>query len=635
MDRPRFAATGTARYEEALDGLDDHFVILDEEWRYVFVNTRAAEVLGRPAEDLLGKVIWEFFPEAVGNQFYGELQRAATERVSIHSEHYYPPFDRWFVNHIYPYAGGVCVFTTDITELKRAQQERERLYALLETVARQMPAAVLIADTSGGVVFGNEQATRLTGFRYSVGDRINAGLQTHQVLDLSGRPLEAAEWPVTRALEGGETVHNEEILLVRDDGGRMVLEANAAPVLDRENRIVAAVLVFRDVTRRRQNEEALREADRRKDEFLAMLAHELRNPLAPILHAVHVLRQLEPASPREAWCQEVIERQTVHLSRLVDDLLDISRITQGKVTLRREPVDLAAMVMRAVETVRPFLEDRRHELVLDLPAEPVVLAGDLVRLAQVLSNLLHNAAKYTQDGGRIELSAWAGEGEVVLRVRDNGIGIPPEVLSRIFDLFMQADRSLSRSEGGLGVGLTLVRSLVLMHDGSVEAHSDGPGQGTEMVVRLPAQVEAQPVAPAAPEPEAERSAVDRRGRRVLVVDDSRDSAESLALLLELKGHEVRVALDGPAALEAARGFLPEIVLLDIGLPGMDGYEVARRLRAGRDGIDGEGMLLVALTGYGQDEDRRRSREAGFDHHLVKPVDFDELARVLGVRVPVK
>jgi PAS domain S-box-containing protein len=625
MDRPRFAATGTARYEEALGGIDDHFAILDTEWRYVFVNARAAEILGMPAEELVGKVIWELFPAAVGNQFYQELHRVAAERVSIHSEHYYEPFDRWFVNHIYPFPGGVCVFTTDITELKRAQQERERLFALLETVTRQMPAAVLIADTAGGLVFANEQATRLTGYRYSVGDPIAAGLQTHQVLDLSGRPLEPSEWPVMRALQSGETVHNEEFLIVREDVGRLVIEANAAPVLDREGRIAAAVLVFRDVTRRRRDEEALREADRRKDEFLAMLAHELRNPLAPILHAVHVLRQLEPASPREAWCQEVIERQTVHLSRLVDDLLDISRITQGKVALQRRPVELETMVTRAVETVRPFLESRHHELVVDLPAERVVLEGDLVRLAQVLSNLLHNAAKYTQDGGRIELSATGRDGEVVVRVRDNGMGIPAEMLARIFDLFMQADRSLSRSEGGLGVGLTLVRSLVEMHGGTVEAHSEGPGRGTEIVVRLPARVEAEPTAMAAPA--AAEGDGEAARRRVLVVDDNEDSADSLALLLELKGHEVRVALDGPAALATAHAFQPEVVLLDIGLPGMDGYEVARRLRAERAGEGG--LLLVALTGYGQDEDRRRSREAGFDHHLVKPVDFDELTRVLG------
>lgn len=497
LRRPQFAATGTVRYEEALTGIDDHFVLMDEEFRYVYVNARAAEILGKPAGELIGHRIWDLYPDAVGNQFYHELHRAVSERVSIHSEHYYAPFDRWYENHIYPFAGGVCVFSTDITELKQAQLERERLL------------------------------------------------------------------------------------------------------------------------------EALREADRRKDEFLAMLAHELRNPLAPILHAVQILRRREPATAEEAWCEKVIERQTAHLTRLVDDLLDISRITQGKVTLQREPVELEAVVTRAVETVRPFLEGRRHELVLELPREPVVLEGDLVRLAQILANLLHNAAKYTPDGGRIELSAEQMDGEALLRLRDNGIGIPPEMLSRVFDLFTQADRSLSRSEGGLGVGLTLVRTLVELHGGSVTALSPGPGRGTEILVRLPARPElsrreeAEPVAHTTPKAAA--------GRRILVVDDNQDSAESLALLLELHGHEVRTAFAGPAALETASTFRPDVVLLDIGLPGMDGYEVARRLRA-----DDHRSLLVALTGYGRDDDRQRSQEAGFDHHLVKPVDLEELARVLEV-----
>jgi PAS domain S-box-containing protein len=620
--RPTFAATGTVRYEEALGAIEDHFAILDREFRYVFVNAKAAETLGRPAEELIGHRIWDLFPGAVGNQFYQELHRAASERVPIHSEHYYEPFDRWFVNHVYPWADGVCVFSTDITELKRAQQERERLFALLETVARQMPAALLIADAeSGRVVFSNQQVVRITGHEYRSGDEIAAGpdLGAFTVLRPNGAQMESEEWPVTRAVRGGETIRDEEIVLVREDGTRVALEANAGPVRDREGRIIAGVLVFQDVTERKEAEVALREADRRKDEFLAMLAHELRNPLAPILHAVNALRDLEPGSTKAEWCQQVIERQVLHLSRLVDDLLDISRITQGKVKLQKEPLDLRAIVNRAVETVRPFVESRRHELLLNLPSEPMALEGDLVRLAQVVANLLHNAAKYTQNGGRIELDAERLDGHVVLRIRDNGIGIPDEMLGRIFDLFTQVDRSLSRSEGGLGVGLTLVRSLVAMHGGTVAAHSNGPGQGTEFEIQLPAldQVET------APETSLERPTQTVR-RRVLVVDDNADSAESLAMILEIRGHQARIAADGPQALEVARELRPEVVMLDIGLPGMDGYEVARRLRAEHDGL-----LLIALTGYGQDEDRRRSKEAGFDHHLVKPVDFALLQEVMG------
>ncbi len=620
--RPTFAAAGTVRYEEALGAIEDHFAILDREFRYVFVNAKAAETLGRPAEELIGHRIWDLFPEAIGNQFYEELHRAASARVPIHSEHYYPPFDRWFVNHIYPYAEGLCIFTTDITDLKRAQQERERLFALLETVARQMPAALLIADAeSGKVVFSNRQVARITGHEVGPGDDVEAGPNLHEfeLYRPNGVILAAEEWPVTRALRAGETIRDEEILLRRTDGTRIAIEANAGPVRDRDGKILAGVVVFQDVTERKEAEVALREADRRKDEFLAMLAHELRNPLAPILHAVNALRQLDPGSTQADWCKEVIERQVLHLSRLVDDLLDISRITQGKVKLQKERVDLHSVIHRAVETVRPFVESRRHELVLDLPPEPMVLEGDLVRLAQVVANLLHNAAKYTQNGGRIELGAERQNGEVVLRVRDNGMGIPDEMLGRIFDLFTQVDRSLSRSEGGLGVGLTLVRSLVTMHDGSVAARSEGPGQGTEFEIRLPAAAHVEVTLDNSTEHPAPPAS-----RRVLVVDDNADSAESLAMILSLRGHEARTALDGPQALAVAREFRPAVVMLDIGLPGMDGYEVARRLRSEHDGI-----LLVALTGYGQDEDRRRSKEAGFDHHLVKPVDFAVLQEVMG------
>ena len=620
--RPTFAATGTVRYEEALGAIEDHFAILDREFRYVFLNAKAAETLGRPAEELIGNRIWDLFPGAVGNQFYQEIHHAASARVPIHSEHYYEPFDRWFVNHIYPYADGLCVFTTDITELKRAQQERERLFALLETVARQMPAALLIADAeTGKVVFSNRQVARITGHEYAPGDDVEAGPDLHafEVLRPNGDILAADEWPVTRALRAVETIRDEEIVLVRRDGTRVAVEANAGPVRDRDGRIIAGVLVFQDVTERKEAEVALREADRRKDEFLAMLAHELRNPLAPILHAVNALRELDPGSTRAERCQEVIERQVLHLSRLVDDLLDISRITQGKVKLQKEKVELRSIVNRAVETVRPFVESRRHELVLNLPAEPMVLEGDLIRLAQVVANLLHNSAKYTQNGGRIELGAERLDGHVVLRVRDNGIGIPNEMLGRIFDLFTQVDRSLSRSEGGLGIGLTLVRSLVALHGGSVVAHSDGPGQGTELKLLLPALEHAEMTLETTPE-----QPVRAVSRRVLVVDDNADSAESLAMILEIRGHETRMALDGPQAIAVARDFRPEVVMLDIGLPGMDGYEVARHLRAEHDGL-----LLIALTGYGQDEDRRRSQEAGFDHHLVKPVDFSVLQEVMG------
>ena len=367
----------------------------------------------------------------------------------------------------------------------------------------------------------------------------------------------------------------------------------------------------------------LASADQRKDEFLAMLAHELRNPLAPVRNALQVLRMKCMGDSLVERMGEMMGRQVAHMSRLVDDLLDVSRFTRGKVNLRIERVELADVVARAVESARPLIDARGHELSVSVPHEPVHLHADLTRVIQVLGNLLTNAAKYTPESGHVWLTAFREGDEAVVGVRDNGIGIPAEMLPQVFDLFTQVARTLDRSQGGLGIGLTLVRSLVELHGGSVHAASEGPGRGSEFVVRLPAL-------PADLPRNDERKAVTARApptisHRILIVDDNVDSAESLAMLLELTGHIARTAHDGPAALETALAFRPRVVLLDIGLPRMDGYEVARRLR--QDPAYA-GMTVIAMTGYGQEEDRRRSKEAGFDRHLVKPVDPDELQDLL-------
>jgi signal transduction histidine kinase/DNA-binding response OmpR family regulator len=369
----------------------------------------------------------------------------------------------------------------------------------------------------------------------------------------------------------------------------------------------------------------IQDANRRKNEFLSMLAHELRNPLAPIRNATEILRRQGPHEATLDWAREVIDRNVHQLSRLVDDLLDVSRITRGKIRLQREPVEMAAVVAQAVEISQPLIHGRKHQLAVALPPEPVWVNGDSTRLAQVLANLLNNAAKYTDEGGRIWLTLERAGGEVVVRVRDTGVGIPPEMLGSVFDLFTQVDRSLDRSQGGLGIGLTLVRRLVEMHGGSVAAYSGGPNQGSEFVVRLPAL--AAPPPPRPSENGSRREPVVKSARRrVLVVDDNVDAAEGMALLLRLSGHEVRTAHDGPSALGAVDAFRPELVLLDIGLPRMDGYEVARRLRARPELA---ALRLVAITGYGQEEDRQRCKEAGFDQHLVKPVDPQVLQQLLG------
>ena len=376
------------------------------------------------------------------------------------------------------------------------------------------------------------------------------------------------------------------------------------------------------LTERLRNEQALRAADRRKDEFLATLGHELRNPLAPILNSLEILKLSGAANDSGAsQACAVMDRQVHHLNRLVDDLLEVSRITRGIVEVKKEPQDLVAIVRAAIDTSRPVLEGFRHELIVNAPATgSICVAGDAVRLTQVFANLLNNAAKYTNHGGHIAITVSTDDHHATVSVKDDGIGIAPNLLGTVFDMFMQLDRSTRRAQGRLGIGLTLVKSLVGMHGGTVEARSDGPGQGSEFVVRLPLLADTA-------KPEAPRTIEPLPRRRILIVDDSRDGGESMTVLLRVLGAEVELVHSGRAALEAVGAFKPDVVLLDIGMPGMDGYEVARRIRANSDH---RGVMLIALTGWGQEEDRQRSAAAGFNHHLVKPADIDQLRQLLTV-----
>ncbi|MDB5387190.1 MAG: hypothetical protein JWM11_2836 [Planctomycetaceae bacterium] len=365
----------------------------------------------------------------------------------------------------------------------------------------------------------------------------------------------------------------------------------------------------------------LQAADRQKNEFLSMLAHELRNPLAPIRNATQLLGLRASDEPDLQWIRDVIERQVVQMVRLVDDLLDISRITRGKIDLQRAPVELATIVAHAVETSKPLIDSRNHQLAVALPTHPVWIHGDLTRLAQVLTNLLNNAAKYTEVGGQIWLTARHDGNSAIVSVRDTGSGVPPEMLNAIFDLFTQVNRTLDRSQGGLGIGLTLVRQLVEMHHGTVSAASDGPDRGSEFTVTLPVMTEMD----SHNSPNRAGSLATGEPIKILVVDDNADSADSLARLLRLIGHQVDVAYDGPSGLAAAQIFEPSVIVLDIGLPGMDGFAVAERLRELKSTKD---ALLIALTGYGQYKDQLNTRQAGFDHHLTKPVELSALQLLL-------
>lgn len=392
-----------------------------------------------------------------------------------------------------------------------------------------------------------------------------------------------------------------------------------------------------------QKAEELVLADQRKDEFLSMLAHELRNPLAPIVMATEMLRHVGRGQPTVERYRTVIERQAKNLTRLVDDLLDVSRITRRSITLRLQVCELAPLVQSAVEAARPLVDAAGHSLVVQLPPWPVRLTVDPTRFEQVLVNLLNNAAKYTEPRGDISLTASVADGELVIRVRDSGVGIPPDLLPHVFDLFVQGKRSLARSQGGIGIGLTLVKNLVEMHGGTVEAHSDGAGQGTEMIVRVPLVASQGDRRTSGQDPahgdgsasgEASAAGASRgaaievaTGKRILVVEDNVDAAESLVDLLELWGHEVRSVRNGEDAVRVAEELRPHVALVDVGLPGIDGYEVARRLR--RSAPPGAELLVIGATGYGQDSDRQQGADAGFDHHLVKPLDADLLCRLLG------
>ncbi len=504
----------------------------------------------------------------------------------------------------------------------RDLEERYRL--LMESVKDY---AILMIDPEGTVLSWNAGAQRLLG--YTEGEIIGAPFTRFFTPEDTDKGLPQNE--LQRATTEGRAI--DENWVVRKDGSRFWASGVTTPLVDGTLRGFAKV--FRDLTERKGAEDALRESEgryrklaeeleemnSRKDKFLAMLSHELRNPLAPILTALHVMQQEQTANPVQQHARTIVERQVRQLSRLVDDLLEASRLTAGKIKVRKERTELRVVVERALETARPLIEARRHELFLSLPDQPVPLYADPTRLEQVVLNLLTNAAKYTPEGGSVSLTAYREDAQAVVRVRDTGVGINPELLPRVFDLFTQAEQGLERTQGGLGIGLALVKSLVEMHEGTVQAQS-AVGQGSEFVVRLPVKA-----APAHHEPEAAKPTRSPPVLRVLVVDDNVDAADSLAMLLRLGGHDVREAHSGPAAVQAAQAYQPGVVLLDIGLPGMDGYRVAERLR---QQPETQKAILIALTGYGQESDRQRAREAGFDHHLVKPVDPQRLQDLLAM-----
>jgi PAS domain S-box-containing protein len=620
------AEEARARLAAIVESSDDAIVSKTLDGTILSWNAGAERIFGYTAAEAVGKPITLIIPperlaeehEILGRLSRGErVEHFETVRVAKGGRRVHIALTISPVRDAEGRVVGASKVARDVTDRRRAEEAlREKDERLQLLVGHATDYALVMTDSEGRVLEWAGGAERITGWREDeVRGRPAAVLFTPEDR-AAGRPEEE----MRTAAEAGRAL--DKRWHVRKDGTRFFGDGVMVPLRGPAGDLRGFGKVFQDVTDRKRAEEALREADRRKDEFIALLAHELRNPLAPIRNGLQVLRLSDDPGVRER-SQEVMDRQLSHMVRLIDDLLDVSRISQNKMDLRRSRVLLAEAVGGAVETARPLIDAAGHELTVSLPPDPVYLDADPTRLTQVFANLLTNSAKYTERGGRIWLTAAPAGGEVVISVRDTGIGIPAASLPTIFDLFSQVDRSIERATGGLGIGLALVKGLVEMHGGSVAVSSGGPGRGTEFTVRLPVlATDPQPFHHA---PGGRVGRVGSPGRRILVVDDNRDSAGTMAEMLTILGNEVVTAHDGVEAVEAAGAFRPEVVLMDVGMPRLNGYDATRRIR---EQAWGREMTVVALTGWGQEGDRLQSREAGCDGHLVKPVSLPDLEKLL-------
>jgi PAS domain S-box-containing protein len=621
----------TQRFELALQGSFISLAYQDLDLRYTWYYnfpTKSGDALGLTDADLFCE---EDAAVLIGIKREVLASRERRRRtVTVHTQEARTFYDL-LVEPILDGDGGVqgvkCA-AFDVTDRKNAELAIVEREAQLATLANAMPQLVWIGRPDGALEYVNRRLCEYTGLRE---DEVIRHDTWRRVVHPQDWDAAMAVW--ADAISRGAPYTLEQRLR-RADGVYRWFLVRAQPERDRVGRLVRWYGTSTDIDEAKRLEKqmmatqaALREADLRKDLFLATLSHELRNPLAPIRNAAQILASPALSPQRLQWAQSVIQRQVKHMAWLLDDLLDVARITQGKLELKKERVTLNGMVDAAVEATQPLFDDKKHRLTVNLPVAAPVLHADPLRISQVLSNLLTNAAKYTDPGGHIELSAQVETNTVRITVTDNGIGIARDGLERIFDMFAQVDASTPRAEGGLGIGLSIVKGLVELHGGSVAADSDGVAQGSRFTVRLPIITGTRgiPEEDWAPTGDAATVAPPKRARRVLVADDNRDAADSLAMLLQIDGHDVRVAHGGGAALAIAQAFRPQVALLDIGMPDMTGYEVASALRREDWGKD---IYLIALTGWGQEADRRRSREAGFDRHLTKPADPDELKAVL-------
>jgi PAS domain S-box-containing protein len=613
------------RYRLLVEGVRDYAILmLDPRGVVQSWNAGVEAISGYAPDQVIGQHFSIFYPpEAVARDWPAHELKVARETGRFEDEGWRMRRDgsRYWANVIITTLreddGTVIGFSKIVRDLseRRAQEERlreseERFRLMIEGVKDY---AIFMLTPEGRVASWNAGAQAMKG--YEAAEIIGQHFSVFYPPDAIARHWPEHELKMARSTGRFE----DEGFRLRKDGSRFWANVVITALYDHRGQLRGFGKVTRDLTVRKQVEE-LQRSERRMNEFLAMLGHELRNPLSPLQSALDIL-DMKPDDPAAVdWGRKVFGRQVKHLSRLVDDLLDVSRITSGKVALRFENVDFAHLVDETLDAMGPQIRARQHALELALPKGPLVVRGDPTRLAQIVTNLVTNAIKYTPDGGRIGVTLEREDDFATLTVGDNGIGLAPALIPQMFDLFVQGDRALDRKEGGLGIGLTLVKHLTELHGGSVAAASGGMDQGSQFVVRLPVLAHQSVATPGASPP-----AVSGGRFKVLIVEDNADVARSLAMLVEMLGHRVQMVDDGSLALDAARKFQPDLVLLDIGLPGMNGYDVARAIRA-------EGTLrhavLVACTGYGQDEDRRRVREAGFDKYLIKPVHVTDLEKIL-------
>ncbi|MBG6077504.1 CHASE3 domain-containing protein [Polaromonas sp. CG_9.11] len=639
-----------SQYQMLFNSIDEAFciveIIFDDgkvpvDYRFLEVNPSRGKQTGM--SDAKGRRMHERVPDMESHWFEiygkvaltGEPHRFVNEAKGMDG--------RWFDAYAFRLggheSGRVAVLFRDITDRMKSEEAMRQSEARFRALFDWGPIAIFSSDAAGRLQECNRAALELWGAEPVVSEGDSTFFTAQGVRLPDGTLTPTLQARTAEVLKGNiPAVYDEAFVIEPPAGPSMIVITHVVPLVGKAGHITGAITCCYDVTERArlqretvEQAQALTDLHRRKDEFLAMLSHELRNPLAALSNAMQLLRLPADADPLQQHSRGIMERQLKNLKHLVDDLLDVSRITTGNVRLRLEQVSLDSIVENAVEAVNPLIAEHRHVLTVSRPPEPVFVHADAARLEQVLVNLLTNAAKYTSSGGHIGLNveiepvasgAHAQAPMATIRVRDTGLGMAPELLPRIFELFTQADRSLDRSQGGLGIGLSLVKQLVELHGGTVTVSST-LSRGSEFVVRLPVMRAA--LAPASPALVGSAQVPAKAAQRILVVDDNVDAAQSLALLLEMTGHCIWLAYDGPAAVQAAIDCQPGVILLDIGLPGLDGYKVAQRIRrlAGLKNV-----VLVALTGYGQDSDRQRSQEAGFDHHLVKPAEFGEIEKIL-------